>query len=251
MSGTRLLAFGGIIGIMALAILLTDAARPPKVERSPTGAVAKPSPQLGIARRSHARSVPEAPPMVVDVIREGPVAPLKGARAPAPARANDPRADAPPVEPAANEPPTPRAVPTPVGNSTASDEDESDEDDEKELIEKQRWPLDKDGIQSAMREWLPELQECYEAWLEAKRQDESLDGKVVATFEVKPDKRAPGTGRVANVSIGSSTVNHAMLESCVLNVAVSLQFEMDAAANSLKVNYPITFEAAEKGSVAP
>ncbi|MEW5738097.1 MAG: AgmX/PglI C-terminal domain-containing protein [Myxococcota bacterium] len=103
--------------------------------------------------------------------------------------------------------------------------------------------LDKDGIKAAVAERIPELRECYDAWLEA---NPSLAGKIKVSFTIaeNPDT---GLGDVIEIGVLDGGLDHFALQGCVMNVFQDLHFE--APVNGpVKVNYPLSFaNAADAG----
>lgn len=97
-------------------------------------------------------------------------------------------------------------------------------------------PLTRDGIKGAITQELPELRECYEAWLE---QDPRLAGQLKVQFTIV---EVPGRarGKVAQVHTADGGMGHLAFEGCVRNVFKGLRFERPERGE-LKVTYPLTF----------
>ncbi|MFO0745389.1 MAG: AgmX/PglI C-terminal domain-containing protein [Myxococcota bacterium] len=128
----------------------------------------------------------------------------------------------------------------PTGGPAGAD---VDEDDDRRGFTHVYAP-DATGIRAAMTEAKPLIAECYAAWLRAHP---DLGGKVVVTFTIAD----PPTGsadddadqaRITRVAIADSTVDHALLEGCVMNVAAGLRFDRPDGG-TLSVSYPFVFAA--------
>ncbi len=94
--------------------------------------------------------------------------------------------------------------------------------------------LDREGIRGAIREKLPEMQDCYEAWLQ---QNPELGGTVALSFQVIA---ADGGGVVQNITIVDGGVGHRAFEGCVGNVFNDLDFE-EPLGGTMNVTYPVMF----------
>lgn len=104
------------------------------------------------------------------------------------------------------------------------------------------FPLNKDGIKSAVREKVPELRDCYDAWLQA---DPGLAGRIKVSFTIEEDPET-GLGHVTEIGVMDGGIDHLALQGCVLNVFQGLSFE--APENGpLKVNYPLNFSSGDGG----
>lgn len=97
--------------------------------------------------------------------------------------------------------------------------------------------IDRDGIQSAIREKLPDIHECYAAW---QQQNPALAGRIVVAFEVSADNA--GTGEVTRVEVLDGGIGHPFMEGCILNAFQELRFDEPPGGGSIKVRYPIHFE---------
>ncbi len=95
-------------------------------------------------------------------------------------------------------------------------------------------PITKNGIQTAMREVIPELEDCYEGWVQ---REASLGGSIAVAFVI--DKNDAGVGAVSGLSIVDGGLGHTALEGCVLNVMNDLTFEPPTAP--VNVTYPLNF----------
>ena len=105
--------------------------------------------------------------------------------------------------------------------------------------ERMTWSVDRDGIQGAVREALPDIRECYEGWLRA---NPALAGKVTVRFTIATDADDGERGKVTKAALVASDVGHPLMEGCVLNVMAGLAFEAPSDGKPLDVNYPIILQ---------
>lgn len=91
--------------------------------------------------------------------------------------------------------------------------------------------FDKDGFQSSVRAFIPELKKCYEL---ALKHNEKLGGKV--SFHLSLD----ATGRVFEARIEASSLPDADAQRCFVSVWSRAQF-VPPAEGSLSLTYPVTF----------
>ena len=113
-----------------------------------------------------------------------------------------------------------------------------DEDDQRGY--RHVYAPDRTGIQAAVREAKPLIQECYEGWV---RVHPDLAGKIVVAFTIAdPSDDDDDEARITEVEINESTVAHESLEGCVRNVVSGLRFERPEGG-TLKVSYPFVFAA--------
>lgn len=96
--------------------------------------------------------------------------------------------------------------------------------------------LDRDGIRGAIHEKLPELQDCYDAWLQ---QHPGLGGTLKLSFQIT---EADGGGVVQNIAIIDGGVGHLAFEGCVANVFDGLDFE-PPQNGAMNVTYPLVFSS--------
>lgn len=101
--------------------------------------------------------------------------------------------------------------------------------------------LSRDGIKGAIAEQLPQIRECYDAWLQ---QNPQLGGKMKVQFTIM---EIPGRdrGKVQRVEIADGGLGHVAMEGCVGNVFKSMRFEAPPHGE-MRVTYPLTFEPAKK-----
>jgi len=180
-------------------------------------------------------AAPSAPPVAV----AGP---------PRAAAASPPLAPPPPPGAAAAAPPLPvearRGEGQGEGRAEPSSPDDRDEHPRSDSLEAQAHAadagaihkLDRDGIQSAIREKLPQIKDCYESWLGMNPQ---LAGKLVVGFRIVPNDG--GTeGVVGEIAIADGGMGHVAMEGCVMNVMSDMRFEAPENGE-LTVNYPLRF----------
>lgn len=99
-------------------------------------------------------------------------------------------------------------------------------------------PVTKDGIKEAVKQELPAIRECYEAWL---KQNPALAGKLKVQFTIL---EIPGRDRakISRVDIADGGMGHLMMEGCVRNVFKSMRFETPRGGET-RVTYPLNFES--------
>lgn len=98
-------------------------------------------------------------------------------------------------------------------------------------------PITREGIKDAVQQELPQIRECYEAWL---RQNPTLAGKLKVQFTIA---EIPGRerARVQRVDIADGGFGHVMMEGCVRNVFQGMRFERPRGGET-RVTYPLSFE---------
>jgi hypothetical protein len=103
--------------------------------------------------------------------------------------------------------------------------------------ERMIWSVDKEGIQGAVRESLPDIRDCYVAWL---NDNPALAGEVKVRFTISPRDEH---GEVSSAAIVTSDLVHPLMEGCVMNVMRNLAFE--PPSREVVVNYPIVLRTEE------
>ncbi|MBU0554305.1 AgmX/PglI C-terminal domain-containing protein [Myxococcota bacterium] len=98
------------------------------------------------------------------------------------------------------------------------------------------WSTDVEGIRGAMRESIPEIKACYEAWVKAYPE---MEGRLIASFTISADPEED-RGLVSEVAILDSELKHKMMEGCVLDVVSELRF-VAPSGGPLTVRYPFNF----------
>lgn len=153
------------------------------------------------------------------------VEPSPAPPAPAPAVPAVPSASEAAEDPRAGT--SPPAHEAPTGGEDAAVADDDDDDSAGAL----RFAVDKEGIQSAVQEVVPEIGYCYEEWLQIQP---DLGGRVVVAFQIGAG------GRVVDIDLDDdTTTEHTLFEGCVLNVVQGLRF--DEPDGVIWVRYPLMF----------
>ena len=98
------------------------------------------------------------------------------------------------------------------------------------------YALDRDGIKGAITSKLPEIKDCYEAWL---AQNAALSGRMTVAFTISADDA--GEAEVTRIALVDGGVGHVLMEGCVLNVFHDLRFERPEGRDSIEVHYPLAF----------
>jgi hypothetical protein len=99
------------------------------------------------------------------------------------------------------------------------------------------WPATEEGIRGAMREALPRVRRCYEQALE---EHPDLGGRITVDFIVGSSDTAEGVGGVTRAGIGDATIEHTVMDDCLLDALEGLQFD-PPADGELEVSYPFLF----------
>jgi hypothetical protein len=192
----------------------------------------EPSPPVAVGERApgpetSAGEVPRLPTSTPS--RSGPVA-----------READPRTPEPPASAAAGHPAGGRS---PGAIEPSEPELPPDEEPPDDVL----YTPDGDGIPQAVRDHIGEMKDCYEAWLAA---NPGLEGKIVVDFIIEQDPDDTDAGRVRDLSVDESTVDHLMLEGCVGSVFEGLAFE--APSEEVHVTgYPLIFSTTGPEDEAP
>ncbi len=110
------------------------------------------------------------------------------------------------------------------------------------FAESVKYPLTKDGIQSAVRAKKAELQSCYESW---QKVQPDLAGRLVTRFEITKDEESDEpVARIREVTLAESELDNVFMEGCVRQVMEELRFD-PPESGKLVVNYPLTFSTNE------
>lgn len=94
--------------------------------------------------------------------------------------------------------------------------------------------LDKEAIAEVIRRDIGQIRYCYERQLSANK---DLYGKVVIKFTIGSE------GLVESQKVGSSTLNNAMVEGCILRRAAKWKFPTPKGVSSVMVSYPFLFKS--------
>ncbi len=127
-------------------------------------------------------------------------------------------------------------IPTPSGSPQAS-VPKAPEAEPEVAGEPMVWSVDREGIQGAMDESKPKIQECYSAWIKS---NPDLAGRMVISFVIEPLAEGSEYGKVTEVELADSDVEHPLLEGCVLNVASELRWTAPPDGR-MAVRYPFLF----------
>jgi hypothetical protein len=98
------------------------------------------------------------------------------------------------------------------------------------------WPVDMGGIRGAMRDRMPELEDCYRDYL---AQHPGTAGRVVANFAITGGVE-DAQARIQGVRFPMVTVDADLLERCVAVAVEDLRFEPPDEGR-LEVSYPLVF----------
>lgn len=94
--------------------------------------------------------------------------------------------------------------------------------------------LDKDVIARYIKSQLGQIRYCYERQLSASP---DLYGKVLIKFTIGP------TGAVVTQNIGTTSLNNAMVEGCILRRVAGWQFPSPKGGTQVLVSYPFLFKS--------
>ena len=136
---------------------------------------------------------------------------------------------------------TPETETEPDGRPPDSESEsgsESDSESESEIVP---WPLTAEGIRGAVDDQKQEIKHCYEQWLKL---EPDIAGRVVVTFTIAGDE--DDRGRVTDVDLAESELEHTFMEGCVLNVFGELPFEAPEGGGEVEVNYPLMFASEDE-----
>lgn len=125
--------------------------------------------------------------------------------------------------------PRKRARPEPsTGGAAYHDRAEVREDttvmtEDEEPVEPMIYELSREGVNAAFEEQRPKFRECYGAW---QRAHPDLGGVLEVMFVISEDPDDPENGKVTDVGINESELDHELLEGCVLNTLGEMRFEV-------------------------
>lgn len=108
----------------------------------------------------------------------------------------------------------------------------------------QKFAVDRFGIRDSMRALQGELRDCYESWL---KQNPGLGGKIVVKFTIEDDPDDPTTARITSIGMKDSTLQHKLLEGCMLNAISTMEFGPTPNGEKVDVNYPLRFSTPDAG----
>jgi RNA polymerase sigma factor (sigma-70 family) len=182
-------------------------------------------------------------PLLVEVAQPGGTtsapAPRPAAVAPSTPTAAVVSSAAPPAVPSASPPAPPRPAEPDVGRAAAAPRGVAGAAPNDAGA---RFGIDPDGIRSAVRSMLPEVQHCYEAWLAVHP---GLGGRLVTSFTIDTDDGVEG--RVTRISLADAGIGHVPLEGCILSSVSDLRFE-PPLDGPLNVTYPMVLTETDGGT---
>lgn len=94
--------------------------------------------------------------------------------------------------------------------------------------------LDKEAIARVIRSQLGQIRYCYERQLSA---NPDLYGKILVKFTIG------ATGNVVTQTIGTTSLNNAMVEGCILRRVAGWQFPQPKGGTNVLVTYPFLFKS--------
>lgn len=101
-----------------------------------------------------------------------------------------------------------------------------------------RFAVTRDGIQDAIKSAIPDIRECYEAWLQL---NPKVQGKLTIAFQISPDETDPSRG-VVDASVKEGGLGEDLLDACVVASVAPLVFD-DPPEEGVSVVYPLTFRS--------
>ena len=93
---------------------------------------------------------------------------------------------------------------------------------------------------------LHQLSECYETWLTMQP---DLDGEMDVVFTIVPSEDGQ-SGKVTEVDVQDSSLDHVFMEGCILRTFEQLQFEAPEDG-AVDVTYPLVFARASGDDAQP
>lgn len=99
------------------------------------------------------------------------------------------------------------------------------------------WEGTKEGIETALKENIGKLHNCYSAWA---RKQPDLGGRLVIGLTV--EKADDEMGRITNISVQDSELRHPFMEGCILGVVTDLRFT-NPEETPLTLQIPMVFRA--------
>lgn len=181
---------------------------------------------------------PDAPPSVE--------APTGERDSPTPAPADD-EAEREPGQPANDNPAEETAPPSvdPSAEPNTDGDADTDEVEEADAAPSPERPppdapptgmLDKETIQDGIRAVTPYIKACFE---EGLKQDPSLAGRVVVSFEIEAEE---GEGRITRGEVKEAETQSLFFEACVLREVAKARFDAPRGGGKVSVTYPFSFD---------
>ncbi len=141
--------------------------------------------------------------------------------------------------------PSADVVPSSPEASDTESEDPDEPDEPEELEEPEEMftgSLGKEAIDDGVRDQIPDIHQCYQAWLE---RNPSLEGRLEVTFVIAESEDDPELGVVREADIEDSTVDHVWMEGCVLSAMEDAEFPAPEGGGAVRVNYPFHFSSSD------
>jgi hypothetical protein len=98
--------------------------------------------------------------------------------------------------------------------------------------------IDADAVEQALLAHKDEFRLCYEREINAETPN--LAGRIGTSFVIG------SSGRVTQAGIESTTLKHAGVERCVINVIKRIDFPIPKGGGIVQVSYPFKFNSAGK-----
>lgn len=98
--------------------------------------------------------------------------------------------------------------------------------------------MDKEYIQSVIRDSIPLIRECYEL---AQETTPSLEGKLTIEFTIAGERDVGGLVEEARVISDNEISRHPVMTECMQETILSLEFEPPEGGGQVKVHYPFAF----------
>ena len=122
---------------------------------------------------------------------------------------------------------------------------ESSEEERSEILEDDRpdqmvYAVDREGIDAAMRAFMPKIRECYS---QARIENPEIEGRIVAAFTIEENTDDPENSDIAKISeveILESELEHEDFENCIMDNLDLFWFE-PPENGSTTVRYPFLF----------
>jgi outer membrane biosynthesis protein TonB len=134
--------------------------------------------------------------------------------------------------------PSPPAVSDSRAADSSGSEDLREETGDSELL----GSLSKEAIGASVLDQLPDILECYQAWLS---RNPGIEGRLEVEFVIGADDEDPEVGRVQEIDIADTTIGHIWMEGCVLRVMEDAEFEAPEGGGVVRVSYPFEFSSDE------
>jgi len=105
-------------------------------------------------------------------------------------------------------------------------------------FEPQPHSADVPGIKAALGEIVPQIRECYDAWLDADPSHSPV-GRVTLAFTIEPDPNFSNKAQVVDAGVTDAELDPELLEGCVVAATRTLRFQ--PPDEPVDVTYPLDF----------